>query len=162
MTDEHLPFEREATFPQLRRGEYRKTSCEDTHYNCIDHAAGKDDNWWWPPVDGEMEGVHWPAGVAPVETVEAFILAYETEGYEICPTQSRELEAGFEKIAIYIDVDGTPTHAARQLPDGSWTSKLGDWEDIQHQTLEALETGDDEAHQELGYGKVAKIMRRRR
>ncbi len=66
----------------------------------------------------------------------------------------------FEKIAIYVDTDGVPTHAARQLPDGSWTSKLGDWEDIQHQTLEALETGNDKAHQELGYGKVAKIMRR--
>jgi hypothetical protein len=29
-------------------------------------------------------------------------------------------------------VDGTPTHAARQLPDGTWTSKLGISEDIQH------------------------------
>jgi hypothetical protein len=161
MTDMYLSLDREATFPQLRRGEYRKTSCEDTHYNCIAHAAGKDDNWWWPVAD-EVEGVHWPAGVALVETIEAFIQAYETEGYEVCEAQSRELETGFEKIAIYVDADGTPTHAARQLPDGSWTSKLGDWEDIQHQTLEALETRDDEAHQGLGYGKVAKIVRRRR
>lgn len=62
MADTYLPFDREATFPQLRRGEYRKTSCENTRYNCIAHAAGKDDNWWWP-VDGKVEGVHWPTKV---------------------------------------------------------------------------------------------------
>lgn len=94
MADPYLSFDREATFPQLRRGEYRKTSCEDTHYNCIAHAAGKADNWWWP-TDGEVEGVYWPSGVEAEETVAAFIQAYETEGYEVCPTQSRELEAGF-------------------------------------------------------------------
>ena len=28
------------------------------------------------------------------------------------------------------------THAARQLPSGKWTSKLGDADDIEHNTLE--------------------------
>lgn len=167
MPGTHLPLDKEAVFPQLRRDEYSKTSCEDTHYNCIAHAACKDDNWWWP-VEGAVEGVYWPVGVDPKETIEAFILAYETVGYEVFPTQSRELEAGLEKIAIYEAPDPDdngkikPSHAARQLPDGSWTSKLGDWEDIEHRTLEALETGDDEAHQGLGYGKVAVIMQRPR
>jgi hypothetical protein len=159
MAGEHLPFDREAVFPKLRRGDYRVTSDEDESYNCIAHAAGKDDNWWWP-VDADVEGVHWPDGVELKEAIEAFIRAYETEGYIVC--EGRDLEVGVEKIAIYVDVDGIPTHAARQLADGSWTSKLGGWEDIQHQTLEALEADDDEGRQGLGYGKVAVIMRRPR
>jgi hypothetical protein len=66
------------------------------------------------------------------------------------------MEAGFEKIAIYVDGDGVPTHAARQLSDGAWTSKLGEWEDIRHLTLEAME--DDGLG--LGYGKVSLILKR--
>jgi hypothetical protein len=158
MADTHLSFDREATFPQLRRDDYRVTSQECTRYNCIAHAAGKDDNWWWP-VEGKVEGVYWPFD-SPEDSIEVFIRAYQIEGYEVC--QERELEDGIEKVAIYIGADGKPTHAARQLVNGSWTSKLGDWEDIEHRTLEALETGDDQAHQMLGYGKVAVIMRRPR
>jgi hypothetical protein len=159
MAGPHLPFDREAVFPKLRRGDYRVTSDEDEKYNCIAHAAGRTDNWWWP-TNAEIEGVHWPDGVESTETIEAFIRAYETEGYVV--GEGRDLEVGVEKIAVYADADGTPTHAARQLADGSWTSKLGSWEDIQHQTLEALEADDDEARRAIGYGKVVVIMRRTR
>jgi hypothetical protein len=159
MPDQYIPFDREAVFPQLRRDDYRKTSSEDSKYNCIAHAANKNNSWWWP-VRGSIEGVYWPNGVVIEETIEAFIHAYEVEGYTLC--SGRELEVGFEKIAIYVDADGIPTHAARQLEDGYWTSKLGEWEDIRHRTLEALETGDDASNRGLGYGKVAVIMRRPR
>jgi hypothetical protein len=47
---------------------------------------------------------------------------------------------------------GQPTHAAKQMESGKWSSKLGDWEDVEHATLEALE-GDF-------YGKVAQILKR--
>jgi len=60
-------------------------------------------------------------------------------------------EADVEKIAIYTD-RAKPTHAARQLADGSRTSKLGQAGDISHQTLDALEGGL--------YGSVAQIMSR--
>ena len=43
------------------------------------------------------------------------------------------LQDGYEKIAIYA-LDGEPTHAARQLDTGRWTSKLGKHEDIEHDT----------------------------
>ena len=33
---------------------------------------------------------------------------------------------------------GAPTHAAWQRPDGRWTSKLGDNEDIIHDKLDGL------------------------
>ena len=47
-----------------------------------------------------------------------------------------DLEEGVEKIAIYI-LNGKPEHAAKQLPDGRWSSKLGDLDDITH-TLNGL------------------------
>jgi len=43
------------------------------------------------------------------------------------------------------------THAARQLDDGTWTSKLGSLEDITHE-LQALEGAD--------YGHVVLFMKR--
>jgi hypothetical protein len=61
------------------------------------------------------------------------------------------LEVGFEKIALYATPDGEPTHAARQLLNGKWTSKLGRWQDIEHE-LDGL-VG------EL-YGTVRRILKR--
>jgi hypothetical protein len=62
-----------------------------------------------------------------------------------------ELEAGFEKIALFANDQGQPKHAARQLSDGHWTSKLGKSEDIEH-ALHDL-TG-------VLYGSVVLIMKR--
>jgi hypothetical protein len=58
-----------------------------------------------------------------------------------------------EKIAIFADATGSPTHAARQLTSGRWTSKLGEAEDIEHE-LRAIE-GDI-------YGTVVAILKRPR
>jgi hypothetical protein len=38
---------------------------------------------------------------------------------------------GEEKICLYAK-NGKPTHAARQLSNGRWTSKLGPDEDVEH------------------------------
>jgi hypothetical protein len=65
--------------------------------------------------------------------VEAFVRAYATLDYVRCVDGL--LEADFEKVAIYATNDAgqpVPTHAARQLSDGRWTSKLGNHEDIEH------------------------------
>ena len=67
----------------------------------------------------------------------------------MCPGE--ELEAGFEKIALFVDNRDTPRHAARQLPNGRWTSKLGELEDIEH-GLHDLEGAE--------YGSVVAVMRR--
>lgn len=154
MADNYLSPEIEAAFPKLRRGEYRKTSEDTVTYNCIAHAAGAQDLWWWP-ADGP--GIYWPAEATMEETVESFVEAYAALGYTVCENGNRDPELGFQKIALYVDEDGIPTHAARQLPNGEWTSKLGRAEDIQHQTLEALESDDDNL---LGYGSAALILRR--
>ena len=82
--------------------------------------------------------------------LDAFVAAFRTLGYEPC--ESADVEEGFEKIAIYTWAAGTPKHAARQLPDGLWTSKLGPHRDIKHE-LSGLEGRN--------YGMVKKIMKRK-
>jgi hypothetical protein len=82
--------------------------------------------------------------------LDAFIAAYTILGYEPCGDGL--LEFGYEKVAIYLDGRGKPTHAARQLPSGTWTSKLGEGEDIEHTVPEAV-MGDV-------YGTVGQFLRR--
>ena len=63
-----------------------------------------------------------------------------------------KLEPGVEKIAIFSDTAGDPRHAARQLPSGAWTSKLGDHVDIEHTDVNAVGG--------LLYGEATVYMRR--
>jgi hypothetical protein len=135
----------ESLFPGLRGQPFRITSPRDRAYNCIAWAAGDDRKWWWPDPDGEDA---WPSGVTRTETVEAFQEAFAALGFAVCAHDL--FEVGFEKIALFA-LDGTPKHAARQLPTGRWSSKLGVREDIEH----AL-------HDLSGavYGSVVLIMKR--
>ncbi len=80
----------------------------------------------------------------------AFVAAFATLGYEPCSEEVSE--PGWEKVALYASDDGISTHAARQIADGRWSSKLGRAQDIEHD-LRALEGAD--------YGKVVQILRRR-
>lgn len=121
----------ERLFPDLGRTGYQVTSRPDPQYNCIAHAAGMTDAWWWPDPDGFD---YWPPGVLRESTLQAFIEMFVTLGYTPC--SDGVLEAGWEKVVIYATTEG-PAHAARQLPIGRWSSKLGPDDDIEH-TLEGL------------------------
>ncbi|MCC3406489.1 MAG: hypothetical protein JGK17_13045 [Microcoleus sp. PH2017_10_PVI_O_A] len=136
----------EFKWPNLSRTDYQVTSPKSQEYNCFAWAAGEDDRWW-QPIPGEQ--FYWPEGVPQEETLEAYIQSYQTLRYEICIGD--RLEVGYQKIAIYVDSNGIPTHAARQLANGKWTSKLGWLEDIEHE-LDGL-TGDR-------YGVVGQILKR--
>jgi hypothetical protein len=139
----------ERVFPGLGAAPYRVTSPRTIQYNCIAWAAGDVSNWWWPTnAAGDVQRF-WPAGVPREETLAAFVAAFTTLNFASC--DSVDLELGFEKIAFFADARGVPTHAARQLPTGVWTSKLGEAEDIEHE-LRALE-GEV-------YGRVALILKR--
>jgi hypothetical protein len=92
---------------------------------------------------------YWPADVPRERTVAAFRQLFATFGYDECVGDG--LEPGFEKVALFANALGKPTHAARQRPDGRWTSKLGESEDIEHR-LRDLE-GDV-------YGVVVPVIRR--
>jgi hypothetical protein len=67
------------------------------------------------------------------------------------PCDDDRLESGFEKVALY-GSSSYYTHAARQLPDGRWTSKLGRSEDIEHETPNDVAGGV--------YGEVVRMMKR--
>ena len=123
-------------FPQLGPHNHTITSPSSNLYNCVAWASSNDTRWWWP--DPANTG-YWPPSVPREETIDAFIQAYATLGYAQCIDET--LTIGVEKIAIYgvrVGLDIYPTHAARQLADGRWTSKLGACEDITHDTLDAL------------------------
>lgn len=79
---------------------------------------------------------YWPAGVPRNNLPTSYIAAFRRLGFRV--SDDPELEPGVEKIAFFVK-DGEVKHAARQLPDGSWTSKLGKIEDIVHDDLEAVE-----------------------
>jgi hypothetical protein len=145
----------ENNFPKLASAGYDKTS-EWTGrpplpgaYNCIAFAADDRRCWWWPDPDA-----YWPPwSKSREETVACFVRTFKWLGYSPCV--SSRLQFGYEKVALYaihksarettlptnwrgFD-DWVPTHMARQLPDGAWTSKCGGNEDIAHFTLDALE-----------------------
>ena len=123
MTDDLL----ERLFPALKEFGFEVTSARDAGYNCVAWAAGDTTRWWWP---AELPFAYWPVGVGRQESLTSFIEAFATLGYE--STGSGDHEAEFEKVAIFASADGVPTHMARQLDDGFWTSKLGALEDIRH------------------------------
>jgi hypothetical protein len=137
----------ELQFPNLVNGLYEIISEQTNEYNCIAWAAGDTESWWWP-IDKPL--CYWPQGIVRTESVECFVLAFESIGYSICAND--HLENGFEKVAIYADRNRIPTHMARQLDNGLWSSKLGTFEDIEHPTLSGL-TGSE-------YGSVVQILRR--
>lgn len=83
-------------------------------------------------------GYYWPRNVARGNSLDCYEGLFASIGYEKCA--DGVLELGFEKIAIYA-TSNYADHAARQKPNGRWTSKLGDEEDIEHDTPEAISGG---------------------
>jgi hypothetical protein len=133
-------------FPRLGN-RFKKRSEASPDYNCIAWAACECHRPWWP-----NPFAYWPPGLSLDCTLENFVEAFRGLGYELCGN-GRNRERGFQKIAIYVDAYGEPTHAARQLWRGSWVSKIGTGNvDIEHASLDVLEGPL--------YGRVALIMKR--
>ena len=130
-------------FPRLTPSNHRITSPTDPEYNCIAWAAGDVARWWepteyWPDPEGRTS-----------YDLGDLVRVYRALGFEPC--EDRIPETGFLKVALYA-VGSSYTHAARQLADGRWTSKLGKWEDIEHDTPDDVAGGV--------YGTLAQFMRR--
>lgn len=120
--------------PYLNAGNCQITSPATNAYNCIAWAAGNSRQWWDPhPL------YHWPKGVPREVSLDAIFQVYERLGFTACV--GGEPEEGFDKIAIFVKEVGplkVPTHAARQLDSGEWTSKMGPCEDISHKPVDAV------------------------
>jgi hypothetical protein len=111
-----------------------KTSNSTDSYNCIAWATGDNQRWWQPE---SFQQYYWPNDDDPDPfALQGLVLAYEQSGYVACADDSGE--EGYEKIVLYADAQGQWTHAARRLPDGRWTSKLGDGIDLSHSTPDEL------------------------
>jgi len=140
----------ETYFPRLRTEGYTITSPETEEYNCIAWAADDTTEKWDP---NPTSGRYWPPQVPRTLDLESFVKLYEVEGGYV-PCADGSIEEGFEKIVIFLNLSREVSHAAKQLPSGQWTSKLGNLEDIEHNTLWSLE-GDT-------YGFVAQYLKRPR
>jgi hypothetical protein len=145
-------FDLESVFPKLFAAGYEKTSEKTGHppkpgaYNCIAWAANDMKHWWWPDKDS-----YWPFKERQT-TIPCFIKAFRLLGYRVCDNSRSEF--AFEKVALYA-INKIPKHMARQLKNGSWTSKCGGEEDITHFTLDAVESFGPYA-----YGAPELYMRR--
>jgi hypothetical protein len=93
------------------------TSPSTPDYNCIAWAAHDIERWWEPDP---FELYYWPEDAPRSISLEAFVAAFSTKGFSPC--DSDHVEPDLEKIAIYVNAQGKPTHAARQLPNGRWTA----------------------------------------
>jgi hypothetical protein len=135
----------------LNTSDYEVTSDATRRYNCVAYAAD-DYTRKWGCSSFLLPGYYWPPGAIVGVGIDAITSAFGMVGYTVC--EDRKPEPEFEKIAIYTDNHGQWTHAAKLRDDGHWSSKLGDWEDIRHATLESLEHSD--------YGRAVRYMKRPR
>lgn len=144
MPKQRLPKNILKLFPNLNSLNHYVTSPADVRYNCAAWAA-KDTTRWWDRFQ------YWPKEAPRTDELAAAQAAYAS--IDFIPCGDGRIEAGFEKIAIY-GRNGRWKHVARQLPDGRWTSKLGQAEDICHTTVSALFSD--------AYGRDVSFMRRPR
>lgn len=131
-------------FPLLTDSNCRITSARSSVYNCIAWALQHDDRWLEPAATPDFSEDLFEADYP----LDVLIRTFENRLYAVCDSES--LEIGFDKVALF-GREGQWTHAARQLRNGLWTSKLGKSFDIEHE-LHALASG--------AYGKVQVIMKR--
>ncbi|MBE0305267.1 DUF7689 domain-containing protein [Leptospira interrogans] len=133
-------------FPNSLADPFVITSNFDECYNCIAWAYGDSTKWYWPDEHGLA---FWPNDIPHETTLTAFQALFERIGYEIC--DNGVYESGYEKIAIFTNEDKSPTHAAKQLNNDTWSSKLEIANDVSH-TILSISSG--------AYGSVAIYMRR--
>lgn len=145
-----MPLDYARWFPSIGtiNVDFRETSLPHYH-NCIAYAAGDNIRAWWPDKFPPNSRDYWPDGVPhDDESLDTFLQAFATIDYKPCKDGKQEV--GYEKVAFYA-TGNEVKHAARQQLDGSWRSKLGKQEDIEHR-LEGLE-GDE-------YGYVVGFVKR--
>lgn len=138
-------------FPGIA-GRFRKTSPKTDDYNCLAWALGLM-RPWMDPIDHQITpGKYWPPGIPEDWSIAATRQIFEQSGYNE-ETTVQAFEPEWEKVAIFSNTSGE-LHFARQLPNGKWTSKLGQHIDIEHDDLECLKGNI--------YGEWRVILKRRK
>ncbi len=113
-----------------RRYPQERAMVRSLSYNCIAWSAGITNRWEWPAPNGRKA------------TVRDFDRFYARFGYRRIRTLDYRVQPGVAKVVLYGHVRPNrqvePTHAARQAPNGTWTSKLGKAPLIRHLTPDAV------------------------
>lgn len=133
-----------AAFPKLESEGFEIVGEPTTEYNCIAYAAGDTTEWWWPNGTG-----YWPPWATLDNRMESLKEAFVGIGYELC--DDAYAEAGYQKVALY-EIEGRFQHAALQMFNGTWRSKMGEGPVIEHSNPESL-SGEV-------YGHATVFMRR--
>jgi hypothetical protein len=137
-----LAYERgpvDVAFPQLK-GDYEVLRPHSRRYNCISWSLGISVQWIWPGDD-----------------IEKFDQLNGRYRYKRLGRLDLSHRPGTEKIALYaISQNGrlAVTHQARQMADGTWTSKLGQLPLIRHRTATAIDNAS--------YGRPVAVYARSR
>lgn len=108
------------------------TSRASKAYNCVAWVLADEKRWYEPTVSGQY---YWPSEGASNYSLESYAEMFVGQGFVACETPLPE--NGFQKIALY-GKRSEFSHVALQMPSGRWSSKLGGWEDVEHDTLEVL------------------------
>lgn len=139
------PEELTQYWPHLKEGEnFRFTSLKKRGFKCIWYALmlekGDIDMLWFRDMYELDPNTldHSAKGYA-----DCFQKYY---GFELCGSSS--YEEGFVKIVLYEDKNKDFKHVARVLPNGNMTSKMGNYEDIEHYTMDAV-SGDEYGYPSL-------------
>ena len=117
-------------FPYLARENFTIIAPASGQYNCIAYAVGDTSQPW-----SDEPGDYWPPEVARNPTVQGLENLFRWLRYQKC--HSPRLEADYQKVALYGST-GLWKHAALQMPNGRWRSKLGIGPLIEHETPRGL------------------------
>jgi hypothetical protein len=106
----------DGSFPQLMSN-FEVLAAPTKVYNCIANSLGYHDRWVNPITSS---GSNKLAGMDQL---------YAAQGYQRMSTLDFSLQKGYQKVVVYATVvNGVikeVTHAAIQMSDGAWSSKLG-------------------------------------
>ena len=121
------------SFPNLSSEDFEFVGACTEQYNCIAYAAGDTTKWWspsWP--------YYWPPWATRDNRMESLMEAFAGLGYEQCDDSN--VEDGYQKVVLY-GFQGSFEHAAVQMPNGRWHSKMGQGPQIEHHSPESLSGG---------------------
>lgn len=115
--------DQQRSFPRLGDN-YEVMAPATVTYNCIGWSIGNSRSWVWPRSAGQ------PVTLSDFDALYRYYGFYRIAGLDFTK------QPGLEKVVLFAlrKEDGAtdPTHAARQLADGSWSSKLGSLPLIRH------------------------------
>jgi len=145
------PEELQTKFPKLRPDNWARRSPANPRYNCLAFANGDGRHIWDPFQYGGK--YYWPPNIKRDDNPDTWEKIFLAHGFE--RTESRGVENGFEKVAIYIDLTDMSANHIAMSNGQEWISKLGKGQDIMPASLDLLEgdQGDE-------YGLVDRILRK--